>query len=200
MNQKLKFNLSLERKEEELPLQLYEKGDEIAVLDSGVWQVYRGVVQLSRVQPSGDEIILGWVAANGTFGNCFNSSPVPYRAVALSDVYARRYSPQDIARYPLLARQLLAQFSDRLIKAEQLLVIIAVRLVEDRLRQFLLMLKQEIGQNVNNGVRLQIRFTHQQLAEAICTTRVTITRILGDFQNKNLIYIDNQRHIVITNL
>ena len=200
LSQKLNSNINLRRRESEIPLQQYEKGDEITVLDSGIWQVYRGVVQLSRVRQDGNETIIGWVTANGTFGNCFDASPQPYRAVALCDVYARRYSSNDLVRYPLLARQFLAQYSDRLIKSEQLLSIIAVRRVEERLRELLLMLKKDMGQSIDGKIRLQIRFTHQQLAEAICTTRVTVTRILGDFQNRGLIYLDNDRHIVYQNL
>ena len=199
LSQKLNSSLSIRRKE--LPLQQYEKGDEITVLDLGIWQVYRGVVQLSRVRQDGNEVIVGWVTANGTFGNCFDVSPQPYRVIALCNVYVRRYSQTDVARYPLLAKQFLAQYSDRLIKSEQLLSIIAVKRVEERLKQLLLMLKREVGQSTDSGnVRLQIRFTHQQLAEAICTTRVTVTRIIGDFQSKGLIYLDGDRHIVYKSL
>lgn len=194
-------NLSLKINERELPLRQYERGDEISILDSGIWQVYRGVVQLSKVGQDGTEIILGWVTANGVFGKSLDdNSTVFYRAVALSDVYVRRYFQQDIIKYPLLARQFLAQFSDRIIMSEQLLSIIAIRRVEERLRQLLLMLQQKIGQSVVDGVRLQVRFTHQHLADAIHTTRVTITRILGDFQDRGSIYFDNERHIVIKDL
>lgn len=200
LSQKLNSNLAIARQESEIPLQQFEKGDQIAVTDSGIWQVYRGVVQLSRVQKNGSEIILGWVTANGTLGNYLDNASELYRAVALSDVYARRYLSEDVIKHPLLARQFLAQFSDRLVKSEQLLSIIAIKKVEERFTQLLLMLQQEIGQPVKDGIRLQVRFTHQQLAEAICTTRVTITRIIGDFQNKNLIYLDSDRHIVCTNL
>jgi CRP-like cAMP-binding protein len=38
------------------------------------------------------------------------------------------------------------------------------------------------------------------LAEAIHTTRVTITRIIGSFQEQDLIYFDRDRHIVIQDL
>lgn len=54
-----------------------------------------------------------------------------------------------------------------------------------------------MGQLVINGTRLTIRFTHQNLADIICTTRVTVTRILGDFQTKGLVRIDRDRHIII---
>lgn len=194
-----KTNSNLERRERELSLQHYRRGDEISVLDSGIWQVYRGVVQLSRVHQDGGEIISGWVTANGVFGDVIES-PIVYRAVALGDVYAKRYSTHDVIRHPSLGRQFLAQFSDRLIKSQQLLTIIAISKVEDRLRHLLTLLKQEIGQSVEDGVRLQVRFTHQHLAEAIHTTRVTITRILGDFQAQDLIYFDGDRHIVIQDL
>ncbi|MEM6614797.1 MAG: Crp/Fnr family transcriptional regulator, partial [Cyanobacteria bacterium P01_C01_bin.72] len=194
-----KISSSLERREKELTLQQYQRGDEISTLDSGIWQVYRGVVQLSRVQQDGTEIISGWVTANGVFGSLIDSSDI-YRAVALGDVYAKRYSAHDLVKYPSLGRQFLAQFSDRLIKSQQLLAIIAISRVEDRLRHLLSMLQQEIGHTVEDGVRLQVRFTHQHLAESIHTTRVTMTRILGEFQAQGLVYFDQDRHLVIKNI
>lgn len=195
----LSQNSNLVRREQELPLQQYQRGDEISVLDSGIWQVYRGVVQVSKVQQDGTEIISGWVTADGVFGNIADVTTI-YRAVALGDVYAKRYSTQDVIRYPALAKQFMAQFSDRLIKSQQLLTIIAIAKVEERLKHLLSFLKQEIGQPVEDGVRLEVRFTHQHLAESIHTTRVTITRILGDFQAKDLVYFDRDRHLVIKNL
>lgn len=190
---------SLKTREKELLLQHYRKGDEIYVQNSQIWQVYRGVVQLSRIQPDGGEIISGWVTANGVFGNLVENTSLN-RAVALGDVYAKRYSAHDMVEYPMLARQFLAQFSDRLLKSQQLLTIIAISKVEDRLKDLLSFLKQEIGQSVEDGIRLPVRFTHQHLAEAIHTTRVTVTRILGDFQAQNLVYFDRDRHIILRGL
>ncbi|ABG53855.1 putative transcriptional regulator, Crp/Fnr family [Trichodesmium erythraeum IMS101] len=42
-----------------------------------------------------------------------------------------------------------------------------------------MLLKQEFGQSVPNGTRLNIHLIHQDIAAAIGTTRVTITRLLG---------------------
>ncbi len=231
LSHKPSSKLYLGKSVEELPLQRYEKGDEIVTLDSEIWQIYRGVVQLSRVQLDGTEVVVGWVTSNGVFGGLVGGntasgaaslgehslapngdagsnrysrgrdlsfdSLISYRAVALGDVYARRYAAQDISRYPQLGRQFLSQFSDRLLKSQHLLTIIAIKKVEDRLKNLLLLMKQEIGQPVSDGVRLQVRFTHQHLAEAINTTRVTVTRTLGDFQRQELLYIDGEKHIVL---
>jgi CRP-like cAMP-binding protein len=196
LSQTTTSSLKTRGRETDLLVQQYRRGDEISMLNSEIWQVYRGVVELSRIQQDGREVISGWVTANGVFGNIADDVLV-YRALALGDVYVKRYSTHDVVRYPILARQLLAQFSDRLLQSQHLLTIIATSRVEDRLRDLLSMLKQEIGQSVEGGIRLPVRFTHQHLAEVIHTTRVTVTRILGDFQEQNLVYFDGDRHMII---
>jgi CRP-like cAMP-binding protein len=72
-----------------------------------------------------------------------------------------------------------------------------MRRVEDRLWQLLLFLKKELGKETKAGTRIQVRFTHQNLANAICTTRVTVTRILGTFQDRGLIEWDSDRHLIV---
>lgn len=191
-----KYNHSLKIKEPELLLQFYRKGEEISLLEPGFWLVYRGVVQLSKISANGDEVILGWATVNNSFGNCSQDN-TDYRAQALCDVYLRWCSPLDITKSTDLALVLMKQLSQRIIKAQNLTTITRLRRVEERLWQLLLMLKEEIGQSVINGTRLTIRFTHQNLADIICTTRVTVTRLLGNFQSRELISIDKDRHIII---
>jgi CRP-like cAMP-binding protein len=75
----------------------------------------------------------------------------------------------------------------RLRQMEAILAIAGQRRVDDRLYQLLLLLQQEFGQPVVEGTRLNIRLTHQDIANAICTTRVTVTRMLGKLQQQGLI-------------
>ncbi len=196
LSEKLVSDRYFKAKKQDLLLHLYVKGEEIPLLDSGIWQVYRGVVQLSRISHRGKEVILGWATVNSAFSSLGYDNQI-YRAVALGNVYVRYYTPQEIEKNPLLSRQLLAQLSDRLIKSEELLAIVGLRKVEDRLWELLCLLKQEMGQVVAGGTRIQIRFTHQNLADIICTTRVTVTRVLGEIQQKGWIDIDGDRHIIV---
>jgi len=195
LTQKNDSSIFLEKSAERLLL-FYEKGDEIPLSEPGFWQVARGIVQLSKINAGGDDIILGWATANNSFGG-FDIHETNYRAQALSHTCVRWCDPSELAKSPERARILMSQLSQRLIKAEQLLTIIGISKVQERLWQLLLMLKEEMGQSVVNGTRLTIRFTHQNLAQIICTTRVTVTNILGEFQAQGLISIDSARHIII---
>ena len=176
--------------------QKYGRGDEIYASDFEIWRVDWGIVQLSRIGADGNESIVGFITTNGAFENSLSGSSVVYRAIALSDVDIQYYSEQDIAD-PTLAKSLLVSFSELLSLTQQLSTIMLLKNAEERLRELLLMLKQKMGIPTANGVRLQIRFTPQHLANIICSNRASIARILEDFQRQGLISLDAEQHIVI---
>ena len=131
---------------------------------------------------------------------CFSlwlTSLETYQAKALSDVYLIWYSIGEIENSPTLAKEILPQLTRRLRQVEGMLAIAGYRRVEERLRQLLLLLQQEIGQNVAEGTRIIVRLTHQDIANAINTSRVTVTRLLGQFKKKGVISFDSQRHLII---
>lgn len=198
LKDRLGWNLQLDAKksQEEQYLEYYQKGEEISLQKPGLWQVYRGVVQLSRFNDSYQEAVVGWIAPNHAFGSLVHSASL-HRAVAMTDVYIRHYKQKEIAQNSQLARQLVSELSYRLVRAEQMVTITSLRKVESRLKELLQMLKEEMGHPVEKGIRLTARFTHQNIADAICTTRVTVTRILGDLQRQGLLEFDCDRHIVI---
>lgn len=177
-------------------LHYYDKGDNIPLVNDGLWQVYRGIVQLSQLLESGDEVLLGWSRPANFFG-LWLTHIAAYQAKALSEVYLRWYSLKEIESSPQLAQLMFTQLASRMRQTEALLAIAGYKRVEDRLIQLLNLLKQELGQATEQGTRIVIRLTHQNLANAIGTTRVTITRILGEFQRQNLISLDSDRHIII---
>lgn len=174
----------------------YEKGEQIPLEVQGVWEVYRGIVQLSTVNPSGDEVLLGWAKPSVLFGTWLTRIEIN-QAKALSDVYLRQYSLTEIENSPHLAERMLTQVVSRLRQTEALLAIAGIRRVEERLKQLLLLLQEEIGEPVAEGTRLNIRFTHQNLANAINATRVTVTKLLNQFQQSGYITLDSDRHIII---
>lgn len=179
-------------------LHFYPKGEEIPLVSQGIWQVCQGLVQLSTLYPTGEEGLLGWVGPSMCFGlwlTCLQT----YRATAISDAYLIWYSMVEIEASPQLCHALLPQMGRRLRQMEAILAISGQRRVEDRLYQLLLLLKQEFGQPVTGGSRLSIRLTHQDIANVICTTRVTVTRMLGKLQQNGCVSRDRDRHLILRN-
>jgi len=177
-------------------LHFYAKGESIPMMSHGLWRVCQGLAQLSTLYPNGEEGLLGWVGPSMCFGLWLTSLPT-YQATATSDVYLMWYSMVEIEASPQLSHELLPQMVRRLRQMEAILAIAGQRRVDDRLYQLLLLLQQEFGQPVVEGTRLNIRLTHQDIANAICTTRVTVTRMLGKLQQQGLISRDGSRHLIL---
>lgn len=174
----------------------YSKGEEIPLVSQGVWQVNQGLVQLSTIGQNGESVWLGWAEADTFFGQCF-SFLKSYQAIALSDVQLCWFSQVEINASPRLAQTVLPQLVRRIQQIEALLAIAGQRRVEDRLQSLLLLMKREIGHPVVGGTRLEVRITHQNFANAISTTRVTVTRLLSKLKSEGKIIIDRDRHIIL---
>lgn len=179
-------------------LHFYDKAQLIPLAKEGIWQVYQGVIQLSQFVSSGDEILLGWVYSENFFGLWLTANQLEnYQARALSDVYLRWYPLVEIESSPTLSQLILGQVIHRMKQSEALLAIAGLRKVDERLQELLKLLAKEMGESTKGGTRLKVRLTHQMLANAIGTTRVTITRLLGDFQAQGQIRFDCDRHLII---
>ncbi|MEB3829126.1 Crp/Fnr family transcriptional regulator [Phormidium sp. CCY1219] len=187
---------NLHQLNEEKALHFYAKGENIPILAQGIWQVAQGLVQLSTLYPSGEEGLLGWVGPSMCFSLSFSCMQT-YQAKALSDVHLMWFSVREVETTPHLARDMFPQLMRRLRQVEAMLAIAGQRRVEDRLVQLLMLLKQEIGESIHEGTRLMVRLTHQEIASAIGTSRVTVTRMLGKLRKEGAIAVDAKRHIII---
>ena len=158
--------------------------------------VCRGIVQLSTVYANGSEAILGFAVPSMPLGSPLTKLD-PYQAKALTAVDVLRLSAAEVEASETLSQGLLKQLVRRLRQTEALLALAGRRRVEDRLRQLLSLLAVELGSPIATGVRLQVRLTHQDLATAIGTTRVTITRLLNRFRQQGWITVDKNHHLII---
>jgi CRP-like cAMP-binding protein len=174
----------------------FKRGQFIPMEREAILIVDRGLVKLNMLYANGDESILGLLQPSMPFGLPL-SKLASYEAVALTDVLVMRIDQRQIEQSPHLAQSLHREMTRRLQQTEALLAISGERRVEDRLRELLKFLGQEMGQKTPQGVRLNVRLTHQQIAEMIGTTRVSVTRTLKDFQTAGWLNIDEKRHLLI---
>jgi PAS domain S-box-containing protein len=178
------------------PVQLYHKGETIPLNPEVIWQVCSGLVKLTTFSHSGQELLVGLAGAKAVFGSSLTALPV-YEATALADTQLWCIPLSELATSSKLKQRLLPQISQRLKQTESLLAVCGQLRVADRLHSLLQLLKQEIGQPVAGGSRLLVRLTHEDLATACCTTRVTITRLLRQLQQQKKLSIDSQHHLIL---
>jgi len=175
----------------------FRPGQGIPLPPDQVVMVCRGIVQVGTIHSSGDESLLGLVGAGVPLGlplTCLD----PYHAKAITPVDAFYLGLDDIERDPDLGCRLWQPMIRRLRQAEALLALTGKRPVAERLHHFLLLLAQEHGQKTPVGIRLLLRLTHQDMASAIGTTRVTVTRLLNQWRQQGHLSFDDQRHMIVS--
>ncbi|MDB9337391.1 PAS domain-containing protein [Nodularia spumigena] len=181
---------------EERPVHKHTKGETIPLNPLVVWYVRQGLVKLNTFCETGEEILIGLATQDMVFGSNMTSLPI-YQATALCDVELSSIYVAEIAVNPMLSHILLPKINQRLQQTESFLVIAGKRRVEERLYHLLQLLKQQIGEPVREGIRLSVRLTHEDIASACCTTRVTITRLMGKLQQQGLISFDSKKYILL---
>ena len=70
---------------------------------------------------------------------------------------------------------------------------LAHRDMGSRLVSFLLILCRDFGVPSSDGITIDLKLSHQAIAEAIGSTRVTVTRLLGDLRQVGMIAIHKKK-------
>jgi CRP-like cAMP-binding protein len=185
----------LEQLYKERDLVPYPGGTAVPLKQEEILVVCRGVVQLFTIQQDGSETLLGLAGPSMPIGLSLTTVD-PYWATALTDVDILPLPLQEIEASPMLMAGIFRNLTLRLQQSEAWLALSGKRLVSDRLRYFLIMLARDFGQVEPNGIRIPIRLTHHQLATAIGTTRVTVTRLLKEFKTEGWLVIDQRQALL----
>ena len=166
-----------------------------------VYLIRRGAVRLTRVYESGEEITVALLRENSLFGVLSlltgHRSDRFYHAVAFTKVEMTS-APAGSVRNALegdsgVGLLLLQGLSSRILQTETMIETLTHRDMSSRLVSFLLVLCRDFGVPSEKGITIDLRLSHQGIAEAIGSTRVTITRLLGDLRNLGLLQIDRKK-------
>ena len=170
-----------------------------------VYLIRRGAVRLSRVYESGEESTVALLRENSLFGVLSlltgHRSDRFYHSVAFTRVEMVT-APASSVRQAIEADTsvgllLLQGLSSRILQTETMIETLTHRDMSSRLVSFLLVLCRDFGIPSTQGITIDLRLSHQAIAEAIGSTRVTITRLLGDLRNSGLVEIDRKKITVL---
>ena len=193
------FRELLESNYQRTSLVQMNSGSTVPLLRNHLWLVVRGMVKLGCVTFQGDELLLGLAGPNELFGDSL-AGPEAYEAKTLCDCDLLCLSHSELEQNPSLAPAFLKAVSQRQRQSQALLALMGLRRVEDRVKGFLELLAMDYGVACVQGLRLSLKLTHQEIASAVATTRVTVTRIIGQLKDMGWLSLDSQRSIILSPL
>ncbi len=102
-----------------------------------------------------------------------------------------------IKRRPDFAMKLFASFSERLRQSDEVIESLLHREVSTRLANLLLNLNERFGETNGSGTVLDVRLTHQDLANMIASTREAVSKVMSEFQRDGTIEVQNRKIVLV---
>ena len=185
----------------------FNRGDPIylpADQADGVLLLTSGRAKIASFTEEGKQAILAFIEPGEVFGELSllgESEREEYaEAVEKSTVILM---PSDVVQdlvdqHPYVSQGVTKLFGLRRRRIERRLKYLLFRSNRERLVSLLLELADQYGEPTDEGVRLKIKLSHQDLASIIGSTRETVTVLLGELQSEGQLTI-GRRKIMLTN-
>jgi CRP/FNR family transcriptional regulator len=186
----------------------YKKGMFIFLEDEpgeALFFIKSGQVKLSKMVETGEEQILQILKAGDIFAEVvlFDQGVYPATAEVIEEAKVGMVQSRDIKNLlkenPEIAIKILNVMSKRLRQAQLKIRDLGLKDTRGRTAGMLIKLAEEYGKRVNKGIELDLSLTREEFANLIGTSRETITRILSDFKDDNLVKVGRKK-VIITDL
>lgn len=153
-----------------------------------LWLIEAGVVRSLTISEDGNYHTLGIWGAGDVVGKVLSKTP-SYQIESLTPVEATllpKHRWHEVTEAMILHIQ----------QSGELMEILHCRQAESAVLQLFTWLAKRFGQEVEQGRLIDLRLTHQDIAELVGLTRVTVTRLLGDLEKQGIIQRQARQFIV----
>ncbi|MBR8831262.1 MAG: Regulatory protein CysR [Chroococcopsis gigantea SAG 12.99] len=158
---------------------IFENRALLPMRQQSLWQIEAGIVRAITWLEDGTIIVLGLWGPGERLGKPI-AQVDPYQIECMSEVKA--------IAVPLANPQQITDMLTRHLKQMQDLTIIrSYSRVETMMLKLLAWLARQFGQETQTGQLINLRLTHQDIADLLGTTRVTITRALNQLEQQGMI-------------
>lgn len=166
----------------------FKRREIIPLRKNTLWHFQTGAARLLTFSEEGTVITLGFWGTGD-----FTGQPLigiqPCELECLMDVEAFRLHYEQCRELPQVTMDYLYQ-TQALIRMRQ-------GSIPQRLQLLLTWLGQKFGCPTEGGQLIQLRLTHQELAETIGATRVTVTRLMKDLEQQGSLCCSSRQQIVL---
>lgn len=170
---------------------------------SRLYVVADGHVKLMRHTLSGKDVMLDVLNQGDFFGSLTHAEDDTYSETAHAHTPVCTLSiegndfRQILSRHPPVAIKVMEIMAQRLREAHEMVRLLSVSSVEQRLAHVLLKLGDKLGEKDDVGLLIQLPMGRGDLAELTGTTTETASRVMSQFQKEGLIQT-GRRWVAIT--
>jgi len=164
-----------------------------------LYVIKEGKVKISLISPDGQELSLVVFGKGECFGEfaILDGFPRSADAIAMEKVECYTLQRSDfhkaIMKNPKIAIQVMEVLSKRLRSTDQMVEDLIFLDVYGRVAKKLLELADTHGTKVENGIRIDVRLTQQELASMVGSSRESVNKVMGYFTDKNFISTDKHK-------
>ena len=182
--------------------------DQIVLLEeetsSYMYIVYAGKVRVVKQSAEGREQILTIHKKNEFFGemSLLDGKTAPATVIAHEDTVIGLLSKKDFDQHflenEIIRRKIIALLCANLRKSWMMIKILSFDDAEHRILAVLDSMQELYGLVDDRGVIVNVKLTHQQIANYASVTRETVTRVLKRLEKEAVIQILNGKKILLT--
>ena len=164
-----------------------------------VYLLKQGRVKISRVNEKGQEATICLLEPGEIFGEVEALGGMPRETLvqALEPVLVCEIKRKNFESFldlcPTVGIRILKTVGRRLQQVESKFSDLVFHSAPARLAKLLLQLSESMGKRDHDTIRLNVRLTHQNLANLIGTSRETVSALLGQFQRQGLLIQDRRQ-------
>lgn len=174
--------------------------------DGQLYFLLEGTVRLYKIYGAYKEATVALLKDGGVFGElgldegCRQSLFAEALTSVRVAVIRKSTLTEVIKRRPEFAMKLLFFFSDRLEQSDEVIDCLLDRGVATRLGTLLMNLGDRFGEANGSGTIIDVRLTHQDLANMISSTREAVSKEMSELQRNGIIETRNRRIILYPQL
>ncbi|SFL08129.1 Crp/Fnr family transcriptional regulator [Halanaerobium salsuginis] len=185
---------------------IYEKEEVIFFENDSVKKLYllvKGKVKLSMLSAEGKEKVLTILQEGDIFGelSLFDEDPHPLTAEVMETARLLVIPWHELEKMIIQKPSLAIKIIEALAKKTRLLTSQVRELVfqdaAGRLASLLSRLAEDFGRKIEDGTVIDLVLTHQEIANLIGSSRVTVTKLINRFIDEGLMTIKKRKIIIL---
>jgi CRP/FNR family transcriptional regulator, cyclic AMP receptor protein len=200
-------NQELRQISDKIRIKLFKKNEPILREEDTneyMYTILSGRVKVIQSSEDGRETVLAMHSAGDFFGemSLIDGKTMPATILALEDTRTAIISKKEfnylIKHHEKVFEKLLIILCSRLREAWERIQMLNFNNASQRMKTLFTMLAGEYGEKNADGITLNIKLTHQDIANMVGITRETVTRVLDKWQKDREISILKNKHIQLS--